>query len=135
VSHYTTIKTQFMSRKHLVQALKDMGFQRVEVHDVAQPLHNFFEMGPSKKAEIIIRRDDDHISIADLGFKRGHDGRFEAIIDESDQLFYNQAWLQHLTQRYAYNVALDTLKEQDFELVDESVQSDQTIHLTLRRMT
>jgi hypothetical protein len=112
-----------------------MGFQRVEVHDVAQDLNNFFEMDSKRKAEIIIRSHDDHVSVADLGFKRGHDGRFEAIIDESDQLFYGQAWLQHLTQRYAYNVAVDTLKEQDFELVDESVESDQTIHLTLRRMT
>ena len=135
MSHYTTIKTQFMSKKHLVQALKDMGFQRVEVYDVAQPLHNFFEMGPSKRAEIIIRSNDVRGSIADLGFKLRHDGQFEAIIDESDRSFYDQAWLQHLTQRYAYNVAVDTLKEQDFELVEENVESDKTIHLTLRRMT
>lgn len=38
------------------------------------------------------------------------------------------------TQRYAYHVAIDTLKEQNFEMIEESVERGDTIHLTLRRM-
>lgn len=38
MSHYTTLDTTIVSTEFLVQALADLGFADVEVHEAAQPL-------------------------------------------------------------------------------------------------
>jgi len=134
MSHYSTIQTQLVSKKHLVQALRDMGFQKLEVYDTAQILQNAFMNLFNNKAEIIVRSRYNSKLTSDLGFKLSQDGRYNMVIDDFDQAMFDKAWFQRLSQRYAYHVALDTLKEQDFDIVDERVEPNRTIHLTLRRM-
>lgn len=134
MSQYLNMATQIVSGKHLVKALKDVGFNEVEVYRTAQPLRGFMGDTRVDTAEIIIRKKYVGNASNDIGFKLGPGGRFTAIISEYDQKRYNAAWLNRLTQRYAYHVAMDKLQEEGFDLVEESVQADQTIHLTLRKM-
>ncbi len=134
MSHYTKIQTQLVSKKHLVQALHDAGFNDVEVHETAVQLYDWLGKSRANTAEIIVRRKYLDSSSNDLGFKMGGDGCFTAVISDVDRKKLNKIWLNRLYQRYAYHVAKDTLKGQDFELIEESVDSGKTIRLTLRRM-
>lgn len=133
MSHYTTLKTVFVSEEHLVLALQDMGFSDVERHDEAQPLVGWMGDTREARAEVIIRRKHLSGSSNDIGFARRADGRFEAMISDYDRRHYGNLWLGHLAQRYAYRVARDVLAGQGFDLVEESVGADRQIHLCVRR--
>jgi hypothetical protein len=134
MSQYLNIETQIVSAEHLIRALHDLGFDDVEVHQTAQPLRGWIGDRRKNTAEIIIRKKHVGTASNDIGFKWGPLGRFTAIISDFDKRDYGAAWLNLLTQRYAYHVAKDKLQEEGFDLVEESVQADQTIHLTLRKM-
>ena len=134
MSQYLNMATQIISGKHLVKALKDVGFNEVEFYRTAQPLRDWEGNLRENTAEIIIRKKYVGRASNDIGFKLGADGRFTAFISDFDKDRFNDAWLNRLTQRYAYHVAMDMLQEKGFDLVQESVQADQTIHLTLRKM-
>jgi len=133
MSHFTTIKTQFVDAKHLKQALADLGFKTVEVHEVARHLYGYEGDVRRQTAEVIIRRKFVGPASNDIGFKRQSDGTFEAIISEFDREEYSKRWLNRLAQRYAYHVIREKLHQQGFAFVEEQVQQDKTIHLTLRR--
>jgi hypothetical protein len=134
MSQYLNITTQIVSGEHLVKALKDVGFNEVEVYQTAQPLKGWLGDERTNTAEIIIRKKYVGSASNDIGFKLGSQGRFTAVISDYDRKMYNAVWLNRLTQCYAYHVARDKLQEKGFDLVEESVQEDQTIHLTLRKM-
>jgi hypothetical protein len=134
MSHYTTLATAIVSAEHLVAALHDLGFDEVERHDTPQPLVGWLGDTRGNKAEVIIRRRHVGIASNDIGFARTGDGRFEALISDFDRARHGPEWLGRLTQRYAYRVARDTLAAQDFDLVEESMDEDRTIRMTVRRM-
>ena len=131
---YLNIQTQIVSADHLVRALRDLGLYDVAFYETAQPLEGWGGDLPRNAAQIIIRKKYLGTASNDIGFKQGPDGRFVAIISDYDKRRFDVAWLNRLTQRYAYHVALEMLKEKDFNLIEESEKDDQTIHLTLRRM-
>ena len=67
----------------------------------------------------------------DWGFHLQPDGAYEAMIDFwhiDDQ----EGFMNRLTQRYAYNLALSQLGEQGFNLVGETTGEGGEIHLRLR---
>ena len=69
----------------------------------------------------------------DLGFRKQGD-TYELVADWWGIKDINQNdLLQQLNQRYAYNVAKDQLESQDFTIVEETVEQDQTIHICVRR--
>ena len=133
MSHFTTIKTQFVAIDALVKALRDLGFPKVEAHEQAQPLHGYQGDIRQDTAEIIIRRKFVGRLSNDIGFKRQADGSFAAIISEYDRAKYSTPWLNSLLQRYAYHAVKQKLDQQGFSLVEEEVKQDKTIHLVLRR--
>ena len=133
MSHYTTLQTAFVSAEHLVQALEDLGFDDVEVHEQAQTLVGWLGDARENKAEVIIRRKHLTAGSNDIGFARRADGPFEALISDFDRPRFNGQWLGRLSQRYAYRVARDMLAEQGFNLVEESIGADNKIHLCVRR--
>ena len=133
MSHYTTLETKIVSQEHLVLALQDMGFSDVEHHEEAEALIGFEGDTREARAEVIIRRK--HLSSAsnDIGFARGADGRFKAIISDYDRRRYYTLWLGRLAQRDAYRGARDVLAKQGFDLVEESMSAEHQIHLSVRR--
>ena len=135
MSHFTTVRTQFTDPTALVKALDDAGYKKVEVHNQAQNLYGYQGDVRAQTAEIIVRRNYVGRASNDLGFKRQNDATFEAIISEYDSRRHNEAWLQRLSQRYAYHVATAKLAEQGFNLVTEETQADGRIHLVARRIS
>jgi hypothetical protein len=134
VSHYSTISTRFASADALVKALADMGFAEVEVHSTPQPLEGFMGMARRQRAELIIRRRHLDTASNDIGFARGPDGCFEAIVSDFDMRKYGLPWLQKLSQRYAYHAVREALGAQNFELVSEEIEKEGAVRMVLRRM-
>jgi len=134
MSAYTVIDTQLVSAEQLVLALRDVGFDKVECHDKPQPLVGFEGLRREQRAEIIVRKQHLDAGSNDIGFARGADGRFSALVSDFDRARFGGPWLMKITQRYAYHVTREKLAEQGFDLVEERVDERQTIRLTLRRM-
>lgn len=136
MSAYTTLKTRLISAEHLVAALTALGYTRVEHHATPQPLVGWFEGDAVRTAEVILRKADLEGAGADIGFARDAEGFFAALIDDMDRgKGYGLEWMQRLNQYYAYAVTRDTLARQGFDLAHEETRADQSIHLTLRRMS
>ena len=134
MSHYSVLQTRITDAETLVEALADLGFAEVEVHETPQPLVGWLGDERETRAEVIVRRAHLHRASNDIGFARRPDGRFEALISDYDRKTFGQAWLGRLTQRYAYRVARKVLSAQDYDLVEERVDEEQKIHMTVRRM-
>jgi hypothetical protein len=132
MSHFTTVKTQIVDKEYLLKALAECGFSTVKEGDNL-PLYGYQGDKRAQTADIVVRRK--HISPAsnDLGFKKTDSG-YEIIISEYDVKLLGQNFTNKLMQNYAYHVTKDSLKEQDFTIIEEEVQKDNTIHLTLRRI-
>src|SRR5262249_20547505 len=129
MSHYSTFKTKFASREALLKALADVGYAKeiVQVHD--QPIHLTGYMGDRREetAEIVIPKRYVRGGANDIGFKlQEDDGCYTAIISEFDSGLgrNDQAWMDKLTQRYAYHASLDALAAQGFELGDCITEPD-----------
>jgi hypothetical protein len=134
VSHFTRLKTRITDKPALVKALADVGYKLVEIHDTPQTLYGYRGDRRAEKAEVIVRRKYVGQASNDIGFRRTDDGSFEAIISAFDRGKHSRAWLERLTQRYAYHVARAKLQEQGFDLVSEETAKDGRIHLVLRRL-
>jgi hypothetical protein len=134
MSHFTRLQTRIVETDALCKALADVGFDKVEVHAEAQHLYGYQGDQRADTAEVIIRRRHVGRASNDIGFKRQPDGTFTAIISGYDRSKYSEAWLDKLTQRYAYHVTRAKLAEQGFDLVTEEKDEAGRIHLVLRRL-
>lgn len=135
MSHFTTVATQITDEPSLVKALGDLGFKQVEIHETAENLYGYRGDQRSQTAEIIIRRNYIGTASNDVGFKRQPDGTFQAIISQYDRSRFSKNWLDQLSQRYAYHLAVGKLEEQGFALIAEEKQADGRIHLVARRVS
>lgn len=133
MSHFTCIKTQLKNLDTLIQALADVGFHDIEVHEKAQHLYGYQGDVRPQTAEVIIRRQYIGTASNDIGFKQQDDGQFEAIISEYDCQKYSQEWLNNLTQRYGYHTLLATAPEQGFTVEEEETLEDGTIRVVVAR--
>lgn len=133
MSHFTTLRTRIVDVDALVKALADVEYRNVEVHQTPQHLDGFLGDQREQTAEVIIRRQHVGMASNDMGFKRGMDGTFDAIISDYDRAKHSEAWLNSLIQRYAYHVSRDTLQKQGFKIATEEKTQDGKIRLVLRR--
>ncbi len=135
MSYYSTVQTRLVDVRYLCMALADMGLKQVEVHETPQTLDGYFGGVEGQRAEVIIRKENLGNATADLGFRRGPDGTFSAVLDpEYGGSYHDPGWLGRLSQLYAYHVAREQLEEQGFDLVEEEKAEDLSIRLTMRRM-
>jgi hypothetical protein len=134
MSHFTEIETQLASAEHLVKALRDLGFDRVEVHAQPQSLEGWVGEMLGNKAHVIVRLHHAGLEQGDLGFLQTKSGYFRAMVPDAARARFGAAWMRTLTQRYAYHVACDMLEKQDFHKVEETRELDGTIRMTVRRM-
>lgn len=135
MSHFSRLRTRIADQSALLKALGDVGFKKVEAHQEAQHLYGYRGDVRAQTAEVIVRRKYIGRASNDIGFKKGDDGVYHAIISDFDKRTYSQAWLNRLTQRYAYHVTRAKLEEQGFTLVNEEAKQGEPIHLVLRRVS
>jgi hypothetical protein len=132
MSHFTRMRTTLRDPDLLAAALNEAGYPDVEVHDHAQKMRGW--AGQTRRAEVIVRRE--HLprgGLADLGFARGPDGSFEAIIDSTDGRGLGPQWLPRLTQAYGHAAALRYAHDHGYEVLTDEAEQDGTRRLTLRR--
>ena len=115
-----------MSKDHLKQALEDL-----EIAFEEGDLEIRGYEGIRTPVEIRIPSSNRDY---DLGFRKTGE-TYELVADwYGIQDIDRQEFVGTVTQRYAYRVAIDQLRQQNFSVVEEETQADNTIHITVRRM-
>jgi hypothetical protein len=135
MSHFTRVRTALRDVDVLVAALKEVGLGQVEVHDVPQTLYGYRGDAREEKAEVIVRRRYIDRLSNDLGFVRGQDGSFDAIISGYDRRRFDAAWMARLTRAYGRAAALAYAEAHGYEVDTDEIEEDGTLRLTLRRVT
>ncbi|MDQ7781340.1 MAG: DUF1257 domain-containing protein [Desulfomonilaceae bacterium] len=127
MSHFTTVKTQIVSKDHLKQALEDleMAFEEGDLE-----IRGYQGIRTPVEIRVPTANPD-----YDLGFRKTGD-RYELVADwYGIKDVTRHEFLGRVMQRYAYRVAMEQLAQQEFTVVEEKLQGDNTIHITVRRMT
>ena len=126
MSHFTRVKTQMVEKKHLTQALEDLGYAYEEGE---AEISGF----GGKRIPVEIRVPTQNQGY-DIGFRRAGEA-YEIVADWwGIRDMKQEDFQQQLTQRYAYQAARAELESQGFNLVTEEVEQDGQIRLVLRRM-
>lgn len=126
MSHFTALKTRLVSEEHLLAALHDLNLE-FETGD----LEIMGYEGIKTEVEVRIKTQNPGY---DIGFRRKGDS-FEIVADwYGIKNLKSDEFLAKVSQRYAYHAAVSKLIEQNFEIVSEEVLSDNSIHITVRRM-
>jgi hypothetical protein len=100
VSAYGEFETTVREQGFLVEALADMGYT-AEVHPDGAALFGYRGDERPERAHVIIRRAQLDSASNDVGFARGADGRFRAILSEYDRgIGYDEKWLGKVHQHY-----------------------------------
>jgi len=94
------VTTPLWSQEHLVSALAQIGFTKVESHRAPVPLMSWRgkPLGPS--ATIVIRRGQIGASGDDFGFVRNSSGSYDAVISEIHFGRFDRRWLEDLRRRH-----------------------------------
>jgi hypothetical protein len=124
MSHFTRLKTSLVHEEYLKRALLDLGYQvkeRTFVRGYA---------GRRTEAHLVIPSQNPDY---DVGFQKVGE-TFECVADwYGVRGIRREAFLQRVTQRYAYHAARAKLEEQGFAVAHEETTKDGQIHLVLRR--
>lgn len=100
MSAYGEYETTLCDQNFLVEGLFEMGYT-VEVRPEGAPLIGYHGDERSERAHVIIRRAQLDSASNDIGFVRGADGRFRAILSEYDRsIGYDAQWLGKVHQHY-----------------------------------
>lgn len=141
MSEYLECETQIKDKKGLVAALVAMGIpeDKIEIPDAPQHLYGYHDDRRQQTADVIIRRGTVGSSSNDIGFVKGADGKFKAIISEYDRRAggnharhtggYNQKWEKELEGRYAE--AMYTKQAKKLGGTVKKIVKDRKIKLTI----
>lgn len=126
MSKYNQVETQYKDRDCLVDALGDMGYTDVEVHEVAQNLVGYHGDLRQQKANVIVRRKHISHSANDLGFVQQEDGTFAMIVSDFDQGKHNAQWNAKLKGAYGERGAMKVARKKGFHFLGKTVVNGKT---------
>ena len=126
MSAYHELQTQYKDGACLVEALGDMGYSNVEVHEDAVNLVGFHADTRPEKANIIVRRKNIGPAANDIGFVKRTDGTFGAIISDYDSGKHDTSWLNGLKRAYTEKVAIKTAAKSGFKYLGKKVVAGKT---------
>jgi uncharacterized protein DUF1257 len=104
MSAYLPFETEFNDQECLIKALADnevIKYSNVEVHEQPQNLVGYHGDTRTQKANIIVRRKDIGGASNDIGFLKGENGKFTAIISDFDKGKHNATYMTGLKKSYA----------------------------------
>jgi hypothetical protein len=121
MSHFTRVKTQLTDIQMVKRVLEDLG------HTVTSGIVRGYG-NQETRADLVVRLDDR----VDVGFQQ--DGKVVGMIGD----FYGshispEAFLNKVSQRYAYLTILDQTTDQGWQKVTEETQADGSVRLVLQR--
>lgn len=128
MSRYNTVATQFKDRDCLVEALNDMGYTEVEVHEIAQNLYGYHDDMRQQKAHIIVRRKHISQSANDLGFLRNDDGTYSQIVSDFDQGKHDAKWNVGLKLAYGERGMHKVAKKKGFKYLGKQIVNGKIQH-------
>ena len=127
MSEYHEQKTVYKDRDCLVAALNDVGYNKVEVYDVAVQLYDFqgratHYLNPEgDKANVIVRRSVIGGAANDLGFTLQSDGTYSAIISDFDNHKHNADWLKALKKSYVEKADMKLARKNGLQFLGKKV--------------
>jgi hypothetical protein len=132
MSKYDSFQTTLTEAAPLVAALQALGYP-VELHKDGAPLFGYQGDERPERAHIIIRRQHLSSSANDIGFARGADGRFRAIVSEYDRSSgFGDAWLGRVYQRYKEERTLAMTRKKGYIFRGrEVIQTERGEHVKL----
>ena len=114
MSAYGEFETVMCEERFLVEGLTEMGY-KVELCPEGCPLIGYHGDERPECANIVIRRAQLDSASNDIGFARGTDGRFRAILSEYDRgIGYNAQWLGKVHQHYKERQTLAAAKAKGY---------------------
>ncbi len=114
MSAYGEYETTLCEQSFLVEGLVAMGYTP-EVDAEGAPLIGYHGDERPERAHVIIRRAQLDSASNDIGFVRGADGRFRAILSEYDRsIGYDAQWLGKVHQHYKEQQTLAVAKAKGY---------------------
>ncbi len=114
MSAYAEFETIMCDSQYLFDALAAMGYS-VEVHQIETSLFGYHGDERRERAHVIVRRSQLDSASNDIGFVRGPDGRFRAILSEYDRsIGYDDRWLGKVQQHYKEKQTLAVAKAKGY---------------------
>lgn len=125
MSHFSKIQTSLKDLDLLKKSLNDLSiYWEPELNQVRG------YKDQTTFANIVIKQDNNY----DIGFSwNGFEYQLVADIQFWQQPWSIELFLDRVSQRYAYNSILESTSNQVFHTVNETVQEDGTIKLTLQK--
>jgi hypothetical protein len=127
MSQYAKLAAEYKDRDCLVGALNEQGYTDVEVHEQPQQLFDYtgrattYLDAAGDKANIIVRRKFVGGAANDLGFVKGTDGKYSAIVSRFDTSKHDTKWFNKLKDSYNDKVTTKEAKRQGLKLHSRSV--------------
>ena len=125
MSHFSKIQTSLKDLDLLKKSLSDLSIQwEPELNRVRG------YKDQTTFANIVIRQDNNY----DIGFSwNGFEYQLVADIQFWQQPWSIELFLDRVSQKYAYNSIVESTYKQGFQTVNETVQEDGSIKLTLQK--
>ena len=110
----------------MVQALNDVGYADVEVHETSQTLYGYHNDARDERAHIIVRRKHIGSAANDLGFLRNADGSYSQIVSDFDQGKHDAKWNAKLKAAYGERGAMKVARKKGFHFLGKTVVNGKT---------
>ena len=125
MSHFSKIQTSLKDLDLLKKSLNDLSiYWEPELNQVRG------YKDQTTFANIVIKQDNNY----DIGFSwNGFEYQLVADIQFWQQPWSIELFLDRVSQRYAYNSIVESTSNQGFQTVNETVQEDGSIKLTLQK--
>lgn len=123
MSHFSSIRTTLADRELLLITLRSLGYTPEEGCVFARGF-----AGTLTGVEFRVPVRDGY----DIGFRKS-EVAYEVVADWRMAGVNQEAFIQSLTQRYAYHATRAKLEQQGFVLSSEDLGEDGSVHLVLRR--
>jgi len=135
MSHFTCIKTKLRDKKHLVEALIDIGERPNIPSDLGMEVVELVVMNPSHAEDHPVV--EAQISIgADIGFKLNEEnGNYELYADEQtwNKKVPIDRFVNKLTQQYALRCLTASTKAEGYEIEEQYVADDGAVELVVTK--
>jgi len=114
VSKYIEMRTALTDERHLVEALRELGYDP-EVRREGSTLVGYMGDERAERAQIIIRRLQLDSASNDIGFARDGNGVYRAIISEYDRgIGFDDAWIGRVSQTYKERQTMSVAKAKGY---------------------
>ncbi len=125
VSKYEELRTILSDECHLLEALKELGFNP-ETSPDGLGLYGYLGDERPEKANIVIRRRQLKSASNDIGFVRDASGVYRALISEYDRgIGFDDAWLGRVAQTYKERQTMAVAKSKGYRFLGRQVVETQ----------